>query len=317
MAHRIVIDNNIKAMLTCGGRARRTIWPRSTAAAGRRSPGRAAALSLEYVACRGAGGIEKRPEKRRRQEFLFSLTQSSRELDLQRCPFLYTQAGKLVSLHLQPLIVQSAFFGIPGDHLEHSCGFGKDGIGQPGRQFLRGRFVGPAEKVQPRFDRVGDDSIIARWHVLRQLEKVNSRFRGLTASKTGDGLACKLLRKLWRGLIQRKSGKTSMIKSVSEKYHQVHDVFLPPEPDGENPGIGPAESAVAMAAAIGAAFVTRRLLQGGWRATFDRPPPKNPASREVDWGDALLWGAVSGAIVGVARIASRRAASSAYHGFRR
>ncbi len=107
-----------------------------------------------------------------------------------------------------------------------------------------------------------------------------------------------------------------MIDSIKEKYHEVHDVFLPSEPDGENAGIGPAEGAIALAAALGAAFVTRRLLQGGWRATFDRSPPKNSASREVDWGEALLWGAVSGAVVGVARIASRRAASSAYHRFR-
>ena len=103
-----------------------------------------------------------------------------------------------------------------------------------------------------------------------------------------------------------------MIEQLKEKANE----HLPNEPDGRNPGITPVENAVAFAAALGCTFVARNLIQSGWRATLNREPPKNPTSHEVDWGDALLWGAVSGAVVGVARIASRRASSSAYRAIR-
>ncbi|QDV45579.1 hypothetical protein Enr13x_54580 [Stieleria neptunia] len=85
------------------------------------------------------------------------------------------------------------------------------------------------------------------------------------------------------------------------------------EPNERNVGIGKTENLLAYAAAIGATLVARNALQAGWRTTLDRDPPKNPASSEVDWKDALLWGAVSGALVGIVRIASRRASSSAYN----
>ncbi|QDT04701.1 hypothetical protein K227x_30950 [Rubripirellula lacrimiformis] len=85
------------------------------------------------------------------------------------------------------------------------------------------------------------------------------------------------------------------------------------EPDGRNAGVGKTENLCAFGAAIAATFVARNALQAGWRATLNREPPKNPASREVDWNDALLWGLASGALVGIVRIAARRASSDAYH----
>lgn len=103
-----------------------------------------------------------------------------------------------------------------------------------------------------------------------------------------------------------------MIKQLEEKVEPILD----DRPDERNAGIEPAENALAFAVAIGATFVARNAIQAGWRTAFDRDPPKNPASREVDWRDALLWGAISGAVVGVARIISRRASSSAYRALR-
>ncbi|MCC9642035.1 DUF4235 domain-containing protein [Rhodopirellula sp. JC740] len=88
------------------------------------------------------------------------------------------------------------------------------------------------------------------------------------------------------------------------------------EADGRNAGIGQGENMLAFATAIGCTFLVRQGLQLGWRAALKRDPPKNPTSHEVAWREALLWGAVSGAIVGAARIASRRASSSAYRSFR-
>ncbi len=92
--------------------------------------------------------------------------------------------------------------------------------------------------------------------------------------------------------------------------------YLSAEPDERNAGIGPAENALAFAVALGVTLLTRNAVQAGWRAATNRDPPKNPASHDVTWRDALLWGAVSGAVVGVARIASRRASSSAYRAVR-
>lgn len=92
--------------------------------------------------------------------------------------------------------------------------------------------------------------------------------------------------------------------------------FLSDEPDERNAGIEPAESALAFVVALGVTFLARNAVQAGWRRTMSSDPPKNPASHEVDWRDALLWGAVSGAVVGVARIASRRASSSVYRSIR-
>ena len=105
-------------------------------------------------------------------------------------------------------------------------------------------------------------------------------------------------------------------ENVYSLSQDVRDRFASGEPDGRNPGIGPVESACALAAAIATTLATRHLLEAGWRQTFDRDPPMNPASHEVHWKEALLWGAVSGAVIGVARVASRRASSSAYRNIR-
>ncbi|GEM_PF-1951036 len=105
------------------------------------------------------------------------------------------------------------------------------------------------------------------------------------------------------------------LKTPIEKQTDALREMLPESVGGENRGIQPTENALAFAAAIGATFLVRHALQAGWRKTLRREPPKNPTAPTVDWGDALLWGAVSGALIGVARIASRRASSKAYRSF--
>lgn len=96
----------------------------------------------------------------------------------------------------------------------------------------------------------------------------------------------------------------------------VQEWFGYDKPDGRNPGVGKTESIVAYGAAIATTFLVRRVLHLGWRTALDRDPPKNPASHSVAWKEALVWGAVSGALVGMARIGSRRASSAAYRKFR-
>ncbi len=72
---------------------------------------------------------------------------------------------------------------------------------------------------------------------------------------------------------------------------------------------------IAFTAALGATFLARQLVEATWRSALDRDPPKNPASHDVAWKEAVAWGAASGALVGIARIASRRISSSAYRSF--
>ncbi|WP_404307923.1 DUF4235 domain-containing protein [Neorhodopirellula lusitana] len=99
-----------------------------------------------------------------------------------------------------------------------------------------------------------------------------------------------------------------MMDAAKEKVSE----YVSDEPNGRNAGVGNTENVVAYAVALGATLLARNALQAGWRTTMNREPPKNPASHEVAWRDALLWGAVSGAVVGIARIASRRGSSSVY-----
>ncbi len=61
---------------------------------------------------------------------------------------------------------------------------------------------------------------------------------------------------------------------------------------------------------LGAALVTSRALDAGWRAVVGRKPPNKPESPELGQREALAWSAVSGAALGLMRTyATRRAAS--------
>lgn len=106
-----------------------------------------------------------------------------------------------------------------------------------------------------------------------------------------------------------------MQEQIEQLKDRAGDLFSR-DADGRNENIGQAENMIAFAAAIGCTFIVRQGLQLGWKSALNRDPPKNPTSHEVEWREALLWGAVSGAIVGAARIASRRASSSAYRSMR-
>ena len=111
-----------------------------------------------------------------------------------------------------------------------------------------------------------------------------------------------------------------MLETISDQYENLRDEISERTgigyPNERNAGISATESAVAFVAAIGATLIARELLESAWRATLDRDPPKNPSSREVQWKEALLWGVTSGALVGIARIASRRLSTSAVRSLR-
>lgn len=61
-----------------------------------------------------------------------------------------------------------------------------------------------------------------------------------------------------------------------------------------------------LGAAIGAGMTARAALKASWTAVTKRDPPLNPASRDTAWKEALIWALLTGATVGVARLAARR-----------
>jgi len=68
-------------------------------------------------------------------------------------------------------------------------------------------------------------------------------------------------------------------------------------------------SVFSLVAALGAATVAKKGLNTSWRAATGKNPPANPADPDVSLGEAVMWAAVSGTLIGVARmLATRRAA---------
>ena len=55
-----------------------------------------------------------------------------------------------------------------------------------------------------------------------------------------------------------------------------------------------------------ASRASRDLSRAGYQFLTKSPAPRNPASPEVRWSEALLWAAAAGAIGGLARLTARR-----------
>ncbi len=58
------------------------------------------------------------------------------------------------------------------------------------------------------------------------------------------------------------------------------------------------------------ATVGRTLLKSGWRAVTGNEPPKDPDADDTSWKQALTWGVLTGAIIGVVRALSHKSASA-------
>lgn len=70
----------------------------------------------------------------------------------------------------------------------------------------------------------------------------------------------------------------------------------------------------------GAAIASGIAVRNGARKAYERKvgkPPLDPYDHDVRWRDALVWGAASGVMVGVARVVGRRAGSEAMRRARR
>ncbi len=69
---------------------------------------------------------------------------------------------------------------------------------------------------------------------------------------------------------------------------------------------------VGLGAGLGAAKVSRSALDKGWAKARGGEPPRNPASRETEWREALYWAIASGVAVAIARLIATRGAASAW-----
>lgn len=56
----------------------------------------------------------------------------------------------------------------------------------------------------------------------------------------------------------------------------------------------------------------RMLVRREWRRRLDRDAPRNPASPDTGWLDALLWTALTSLLAGVGSLVARRLAASAW-----
>ena len=64
-----------------------------------------------------------------------------------------------------------------------------------------------------------------------------------------------------------------------------------------------------LVSALGAAMVAKKAINTTWKAATGKEPPANPADPQVDIWEAVAWAAVSGTLIGLARmLASRKAA---------
>lgn len=70
--------------------------------------------------------------------------------------------------------------------------------------------------------------------------------------------------------------------------------------------------AVGALAAIIAAALARNALQGLWKQARHAEPPSNPAAPDVEWSEAITWAALTGAVIGIARMAASRWAAEGW-----
>jgi hypothetical protein len=69
---------------------------------------------------------------------------------------------------------------------------------------------------------------------------------------------------------------------------------------------------VAGLASVAASQLASQMMSTGWELTAGDEPPEDPTQRNFDWTTALLFGAATGALVGVAEVLGRGGAEVAW-----
>ncbi len=59
-------------------------------------------------------------------------------------------------------------------------------------------------------------------------------------------------------------------------------------------------------------IMTKKAVEKAWVAARPEDPPRKPSQRDVNWGDAIGWAALSGAGVVIADMVTRRSAEAAF-----
>jgi hypothetical protein len=67
-----------------------------------------------------------------------------------------------------------------------------------------------------------------------------------------------------------------------------------------------------LVAGLGAAALTRMLLDRSWKVAAGKNPPDNPADPDVSLGEAVMWAGITGAAVALARMLAQRRAAGYY-----
>ena len=70
--------------------------------------------------------------------------------------------------------------------------------------------------------------------------------------------------------------------------------------------------ALGLVAAVLAASVTRKALDSAYKSVRGSDPPANPASPETTWGEAVMWAALTGVAIAVARMVAARGAAAGW-----
>jgi hypothetical protein len=69
---------------------------------------------------------------------------------------------------------------------------------------------------------------------------------------------------------------------------------------------------MATGAAVGASIVARKITDGTWKFVSGGDSPENPEDPDIDWGEAIAFAVLSGAIVGLTRMLANRHAAKIY-----
>jgi hypothetical protein len=70
---------------------------------------------------------------------------------------------------------------------------------------------------------------------------------------------------------------------------------------------------MALIASLVGALVARKTLAFTWKTVSGKEPPANPEHPAVTWPEAVTWAVVSGAVVGLARLAAQKKVAASWH----
>jgi Protein of unknown function (DUF4235) len=67
-----------------------------------------------------------------------------------------------------------------------------------------------------------------------------------------------------------------------------------------------------LVSALGAAAIAKQVIDRSWAIATGKKPPENPADPDVHIWEAVMWAALSGTAIGIARMIAQRRAASYY-----